>query len=289
MRSVGLWVSGALLGLVAMPVAFLFVALYVYAPLKVRREQGKNVEPNFEPIDPGRVPPEVAAAFWAASPGLVAAGFGPVGHARTHAAASGQDGYVSVCANPAAGDTAQLIAVRTPQAVAAGGGVQTTTLATIRTDFEGGGRGVATSNTGQPGCFPPDPAVDFVAYPGVSDLALLYRVHRARAARDAGGRRPTLSRVAAGAAQCLRLEWDELFGRLARLGYYRLDPARGRYEMTLKGAYLATYRLLWPFQQMQLASRARKADRVLRELGFGDLQTLRDRQPQLDPRISQMY
>jgi hypothetical protein len=48
--------------------------------------------------------------------------------------------------------------------------------------------------------------------------------------------------------------------------------------MTLKGAYLSTYRLLWPFKQIQLARRNRKADRVLRELGFGDLDTLRRHQ-----------
>lgn len=246
--------------------------LYVYLPLKVRRKQTR--EPQYTPVELTQMPEEVARAFLLDAPDLAAAGFSAVAHLSSYVASSDQNAYVSCWVNRETGDSAQLIAVKTP-------GVPTAILTTFRTEFTDGTE-IVTSNSNQPSCFPRPPRLDVVTCSNVYDLDLLLRVHRARVSRGAAGRTSTVERASDGPAS-LRHEWDETFGRLTKLWYYKVDPASGCYVMTIKGGYLSTYRLLWPFKSIQLARRDRRAGRVLGELGFGDLDTLRRHQRHRPP------
>jgi hypothetical protein len=46
-------------------------------------------------------------------------------------------------------------------------------------------------------------------------------------------------------------EWREEIERLIRVGYYRAPDGGGKCWMTVKGAYLMTWRLLWPVKQLR--------------------------------------
>ena len=179
---------------------------------------------------------------------------------------------MSLWVNSALGDTVQMIAVRTPDA---DGNMSAETLTTFRTKFTDGTE-IVTSNGKFRGIFPVNPRVDALLCPGVGDVERLYSFHRARVARDAGPRVATLDGTADGPAY-MRKEWRDTFDRLAKLGYYRIDTGADQYRMTLKGAFLTTYRLLSPFRQIQAFRRAAKSNRALKELGFVDLEHLRSR------------
>ncbi len=254
------WIVAALF------VAWLIGALYVYAPIKVRSSQVKDLYTAFFPIELTALPIDVSEVFYAASRALASLRFESVGTVGHHLANTSQDGLVSVWVNRATRDSAQIIGVRTPNPA---GGLLVVTLVTFRTEFTDGTT-IATSNNRSTGCFPRNRMVASVSCPGIDDIALLYRFHRARVQRDLGARIATLDDVQ-DAIWRMEFEHTETFQRLIQAGYFVLDEQQQRYVPTWKGAYLMTYNLLPPFKQIRKFRRDRLADRTLRELGFGGM------------------
>jgi len=254
-------------------VAYLIGALYIYAPFKVRRRQTKDVKVTYTPVELPEVPPEVVQAFCNASRGLVACGFHALGHVTRHTGNAAQNSFVSIWLNPSSFDEAQIIGIRTPSQLKT---IRVVTLVTFRTEFSDG-TSIRTSNTSSPGVYPRDPEVSTVRCPGVWDLALLYRFHRARVERDGAGRTATLDQLK-DARTRMENEWAQTYQRLVEAGYFSLDQTRQKYIPTMKGAILMTYRLLPPFKQIQKFRRDRLAERNLRELGFGGMEEFRKAQ-----------
>ena len=101
-----IWLLPALL-------AYFFVVFYVYAPLKIRRNQIKDVIVEHTPVELSELPASVVHAFHTAARGLVPCGFQAVGHVRQHVAKTCQDGFVSLWVNRSSGDSARsLVYVR---------------------------------------------------------------------------------------------------------------------------------------------------------------------------------
>jgi hypothetical protein len=247
--------------------AYLLIALYVYAPLKIRKRQTKDIDPVYEPIELPQLPADVANAFESAARTLAPCGFAARGHLRCRVFNTGQDSYVSIWVNPSTSDSAQIIGVRTPSPLT--GGVKIVCLVTFRSEYEDG-TSIVTTNSPSSGCFPRDRRVSGVRCPGVWDLALLYRFHRARVERERGSRSVTLERVQDPISR-MRFEYEDTYQRLIQAGYYSLDAARRCYVPTFKGAYLMAYRLLPPFKQIRKLRMDADADRALRAAGFGGL------------------
>lgn len=247
-------------------VAYLFIALYGYAPFKVRRNQKKRLSVEFVPIALTNLPPNVLQAFEDATPVLDSCGFRILGTLSNHPGNGSQQAFVSIWTNQSTGDSAQIIGIST---LSAATGLKTVTLVTYRTEYSDG-TSIVTTNSPSSSCFPADKRVNSIRCPGVWDVSLLYRFHRARVERHRAGRTATLERVK---DPCVRmqLEHTETYERLVRAGYYSLDPTREYYVPTLKGAFLMTYRLLPPFKQIQRIRKDRRADRALRESGFGGM------------------
>jgi hypothetical protein len=247
--------------------AYLFIALYIYAPLKTRRNQTKGVDVQYEPIELPNIAEDVSHEFFQASRWLASCGFQSRGTVSHHVANTGQDSFMSLWASPGLNDSAQIIGVRTPSA---DGGVKVVTLVTFRTEFTDG-TAIVTSNSPSASVFPPDESISSVRCPGVHDVALLLRFHRARIERDRGGRVATLARVKDPMTR-MRDEHRQTYERLIKAGYYTLDPTGQSYVPTIKGAYFMTYRLLPPFKQIQKLRKDRLAERTLRECGFGGME-----------------
>jgi hypothetical protein len=245
-------------------VAYLIVALYIVAPLRVIRKQAMDIQAGFEPIELPELPTDVCNAFYTASQWLAACGFTALGHLRKHRTASGQDSFVSVWVNHSSADSAQIIGIRTPWPT---GGVRITTVLAFRTEFSDG-TSIFTTNSKSGSVFPPDPRVNGIRCPGIPEVAKLYRVHRALVEQDRAGRTSTLDRVKDPLSR-MNDEHRNTHERLIRAGYYRIDEASQRYVPTMKGAYLMTYRLLPPFKQIIRRRKNRKTARTLERLGFG--------------------
>jgi hypothetical protein len=254
-----LYASGAVAG-------YFFLALYVFAPWKVRNRQSKSVTVNYTSIEPAEFPPEILSVFSIGATVLEQAGFECLGSVTQARNKTGQQSFVSVWVNRSTLDSAQVIGILTPSHP---GGSRAVTLLTFRTEFNDL-TAIVTTNTSSPGVFPPDKKIDSVRCPGAKNLTLLLRLHRERVKRVSGTRKATLVRFA-DAKSRMALEHEKAYQRLVEAGYYSLDKTKENYVPTLKGAYLMTYRLLPPFKQIQRIRRALRTTRVLRETGFADL------------------
>jgi hypothetical protein len=264
-------------------VGYLFIALYIYAPFKVKRRQTKSVQNQYTPMELTDLPSDISKVFYTASAWLVHCGFGTLGVVSQQPADASNKAFVSIWINKPLNDSAQIIGVRTPKS---SGETKVATLVTFRTEFADS-TSIVTSNTSSPSIFPLDPRVNSIRCPKIQDLALLYRFHRARVKREQGGRRPSLERVKDPSSR-LEFEHEETFARLTKAGYYSVDEKKQNYVPTLKGAYLMTYRLLPPFRQIQKLRKNIRANRALCESGFGGIKSFRRAQspmpaPNFDP------
>jgi len=259
-------------------VGYVLIALYVYAPLKVRRNQTKGIDVDFSPTELSEIPLEVSQAFYAGSSGPASNGFETLGALRHDIANTRQNSFVSIWTSRQSNDSAQIIGICTPSPTQ---GLKAVTLVTFRTEFRDG-TSIVTSNSTSASCFPADRRVSSIRCPGVWDVGLLYRFHRARVERDRDGRTATLDRVKDPLTR-MRLEHSETYERLIRAGYYEIDQARQLYVPTLKGAFLMTWQLLPPFKQIQKLRKDQLAERTLRELGFGGMEAFRRSQSLVPP------
>jgi hypothetical protein len=103
---------------------------YGIAPMLIKSKSVFSAEKKYEPILLAAIPPEAQQAFDMATRGLAAAGFRAIGHVRAERPVTGvEDSYVSVWANTATSDVAQVISVR---ARGIDGNMKTDPLVTFR-------------------------------------------------------------------------------------------------------------------------------------------------------------
>jgi hypothetical protein len=252
---------------------FVVLLLYVIAPLILKSKNWMTAHPQFLPLDLGELQAEVAAAFYDAAQQLAALGFTAIGHVKRFDPQIRTESHVSVWAHPKDKNICQVIAVRSALRVA--------TLVTFRQEYEDGSA-IVTSNTTSPGVFPKDPQQDSLTCSGVHDLELLYRLHCGRTASATAElrRRRTPTVPAVGQAErYMADEWSRTFQRLCGQGYFTFDQVNDRYVKTTRGAYIMTWRLLWPWKQLRLKARDRRAEQVLSRLGMPTLGQCRASQP----------
>jgi hypothetical protein len=139
-------------------------------------------------------------------------------------------------------------------------------MVTIRTRFADGTQ-IITSSSTQAGVFPANPAADVIHANWIKDPARLYRIHRARLVTSGRAGEPRMLPAPERAVEYQQDEWREEIERLIRTGYYRPPGGGGKCGMTLKGAYVMTWRLLWPVKQLRQLRRRVRAWRVIRRLG----------------------
>ncbi len=251
-------------------VAYPFIKLYTVVPLRLRRQQTKKVHVDFVAVELSLLPADLSQVFVRTAGWLASNGFKAIGHLKRNEAASNQDCFVSIWINQSLKDMVQVIGILTPTRAK---GLKVITVVGFRTDFSDGSS-IVTSNNSNPSCFPADPTVDSVRCPFFQDLSLLYKFHRARIARDRRDCEAILDNAQDGRSRQL-FEHERNFDRLLKAGYYSIDEAGENYVLTLKGAYLMTYRMLPPFKEIAETRKDRLADRLLRELGFGGLESFR--------------
>ncbi len=249
---------------IAFPKLYSLFMCYIAIPLRGWGE-GFPAEPPFVEADIAAMPPHAAAAFVRAARQLVPLGFTATANLRAPAHLPGTDGYVSLWLCPRDGTSVQLIALH----ITAGGGdlpPRDVEVVTFVTDFAGGG-GVTTSNSLEVSVFAPHPAWDGLRWPGMNDLAALYRLHAFRADRAAGA-------VSAGTPQRSRtlpqqpihylrqqnvegLQWQ------VKAGYMCFDAGSNVFRRRFKGAFMITWKLLWPLRHRADRRNERKLRRDL--------------------------
>ncbi len=223
-----------------------------------RRNQPLAVERPWTAIDISSAPP--AAAEWLATVArdLAACGFDAAAHFReglTETATAQQQTYLSIWLNAAEAVVARAIWARFSEPSIR---YSLTTFAlSITTSFDDGSD-VVTTNAPTVSTFPPDPANDVLGWHGMNHPAMLYKLHRARVGRLRPGRPAIMPPATPEGIEALMRETERrAVEHATRHGYLRRD-ADGRVRTTLRGSYLSTWRLLWPWRQLTTARHARK-------------------------------
>lgn len=270
-------------------IAALVTTPYWLVPLVLKGKMKHSAENRYQRIWLNSIPVEAQNAFDVATRGLASCGFRALAH-LTAAKQSNlvEDSYISIWANPATGDSAQVIAVRSRRP---DGTYRCEPLVTFRREF-GDGSKIITTNSRSPSVFPVDPAAHTIVCRDCWDFALLYAFHHARAERRHPGQRGRLlpecpNGVGAdgrdATIDAFHAETMADMQRVTDAGYFFFDESANAYRPTVKGAYVMTWRLLWPLKQRRMRQRAAAADRELRDMGFGGLQEFRARQRPLMP------
>jgi hypothetical protein len=137
----------------------------------------------------------------------------------------------------------------------------------IRTRFADGFEMNTASSTSDT-AFPTDPMSDSINPYWIRDGRLLWAIHRARIEGDARKGQRRIVPDPGKEAEFLNEDFRREIDHVVATGYYVPDEIAGRYRLTIKGAYLIIWRLLWPLKHLRRAARKRRAQSVLRELGF---------------------
>lgn len=131
------------------------------------------------------------------------------------------------------------------------------------------GRVVQTNNSPVLGAFPTPEHITNSLLPSVKNPRVLYRIHGAQARLHGGESVLRLDEDFAGdAVAYLQFAMMEELERACSAGYMRLDASAGVYRPTLKGAFLMTWREMWPIKAIRLAMRARREKQLLAELTY---------------------
>jgi hypothetical protein len=98
------------------------------------------------------------------------------------------------------------------------------------------------------------------------DAGFLWRVHRAAVeAKRTSKNRPLPEDVVT--PEYVKAEMLKSWTELAEVGWTRVDERRNEFRLTAKGAYLATWGMLWPVAGIRRAARRRRNARLFEEWG----------------------
>jgi hypothetical protein len=230
-------------------------------PLLVKFSQSLRAVSGYEPPWREQLPPDVMAFMDRTVWEMQTAGFLPAALVREAGAVPDVMLYLVLFTNPATQDRAaaafsigsnELTTIRTP-------------TVTFETKFDSG-FAVETGNFADAGVFPRDPNRNRMHIPKLKNVVVLYEVHRRRRAKHGprGGRAvlPAPGRE----LDEQRAEEAADKERVRAAGYYWLDAAAGKYRPTWKGAYLMTWKLLFPIGWLRRRAKRVRARRELSEL-----------------------
>lgn len=257
---------------VAAVILLLFAAkpfyLYIILPIRLRRRGALSLNVRYEPVELTDLPPDIGRPFFEAAPQLAALGFSALAHVRPiQDKVRESEGINSIWLNSDGSVRAQVTSIKAEikhrPPVLRG-------VVAFATDFTDG-TAIVTSNRAVPRILEPLPAYDGVHCPHLGDLSLLHRLHLARV-KQSQGARSILDFKPENVIEHVRRERDRLVKAQVSAAYYKLDAQVGVYRKTIRGAFITTWRALWPLQQINYRKQANKLRRVVAECDLGPVE-----------------
>jgi hypothetical protein len=236
---------------------------YALLPLLVRSQHWQRADPDFPPFDPDgpKVPPAAAAWLRSVAEAWRAEGFVLLGCVRNSDSIPNLAGWMAVFERPESHDGALAVWMTT---TVPDQPPQVTAFVEVAARFPDGRR-LSTYNSPFPNQFPLPPGKRFVHLPQCADPVRLYRVHAHVRRTDYAGATAE-SRLKDGPTEALRESWRREMAEHSAAGYLCPDEAAGVCHMTWKGAYLLTWKNLWPWSHLRKAASRRAAERLLAEV-----------------------
>ena len=240
-------------------------ALYLLGPLLVKFTNVVKGAPTIERMDPAHWPPGVANEMRRHEHDLYNMGFEISERFSMTGAATNVANLLTMFVDRKSGDKAMLTAIW-----GLNNGVWK--LGTLYLEFSTrmrDGRCFDTMNSQVPmGTFVSGPNDVKTQVPQIKDARELYRVHRYMMRKHGvtGGASEKVTFPPGGAENYLRRMWRESHDEQVGFGRYNYDQSKDVYTPTWKGAYLMSWRFLWPVSRIIRAQMNRRAARVIAEM-----------------------
>jgi hypothetical protein len=240
------------------PVALFLFWVYLLLPLRTRRTFWNKV-PEIREVDPdtAELPPGLAEGYRATAEALVKLGFTERGLYFLDKPTRLANSYLGLFANSSEQTVCRWIFIVTPYRTIA-------PVVGFATRFANG-QEFATSNSSIPVNHPLPKTRDGLAFPGLKDLARLLRLHNRRIA-EKGEFSSRVSVLAGDPVESIRTLMTEEMNQNVKSGYYWFETSTGLYRFTLKGAYLTSWKYLWPWGLVRIWKRRWIASRMIRKL-----------------------
>jgi hypothetical protein len=239
---------------------------YVGGPLLIHRTLKMAAEPRLIPfaLDHPSLPPEVARDFDTVTEQLRPAGFEPVAGLALPGQVPNVRSILLLLANRPARDAALASVMYADNPTGPPRRVSYVEFVSAFRD----GTVVLTNNAPQRGTFGPRPTHTVVRFPAVQEADALYRLHQALVERHPGGiKRLRLDEEFGGDAQAwMAASMGEEMEAQHKTGYLYLSQQEQVYRPTLKGAFLMTWKLMWPATAIRRRRDERQAAQFLAEL-----------------------
>jgi hypothetical protein len=222
--------------------------LYVGAPLLIRQTMPFNTRARVEALMPEQLPPPAWEYFGMTAPGLAECGFAVSAYASISGMIPNSLTYFALWLNESAGQWAMATWMNP-------GNKRYVEFMTIFADASS----VLTNNSGDIGVFKRHPSKDAAGAPWLTDPRELYQLHvyRETLARP---RDPTRYVPTPQQALGVTLEgFARDLVRQERAGYFGQTSQPGLYRMTIKGAFLMTWKELPPAKQYRKWAAHRRA------------------------------
>ena len=252
----------------------------LFVPIVTHHNQSQPIRRAQEPCEISQLPPDFAWFASRSAAELAPLGFVAAAHLRSDTSNGRQLTHVSIWTNRTAGDMAEVISVRVSGAMASSG----SSLVTFITRYRDG-TSIITSNSKTPGIFRRNPKELSLRVPTTSDVALMYRVHRARVGRLGRSRGQPVLPAAGSEIEDHQDRNTRTMVYQVDAGYYRIDQDAGVYRPTWKGAFLMTWKLVQPFKSIRMSRVRRASEMELKELGLWE-QVVRPPTPQPLPPLT---
>lgn len=233
---------------------------FALAPLLIFFVQRQTADPGFDRVGPDAFPPDMQGFMRQIAGRMASQGFEPSAYLRKVDAASGVVAHLMSLTNEATRETAGVLSVRSSKSAARA----PKTHVEFCTEFVSGEE-IATHNCSFAFIMKPHPMKRMFRFAEVKDPLMLYALHRQVVERHRPRSEPF---VPTRGTEHLHAAhgYEKSMKRQEEFGYLYLDAAGGAYRPTLKGAYLMTWKLVWPVKQLRETFARRGAAALRRTL-----------------------
>ena len=239
--------------------------LYLVSPIIVKISNVVKASPTLERMDPAHWPPAVANEMRRHEHDLYNMGFEISERFSMTGAAPSVANLLTMFVDRKSGDKAMLTAI---WALNNGVWKLTTIYLEFSTRFRDG-RCFDTLNSQVPlGTFVRGPQDVKTQVPQIKDARELYRTHLyvMRQHGASGNAAEKVTFPPGGAENYLRRIWRESHDEQVKFGRYVYNQSKDVYTPSWKGAYLMTWRMLWPFSRVVRAKMNRNAQVLVAQM-----------------------
>jgi hypothetical protein len=254
------WTAGDIVIAVALGLLGFYAIVGILTPISLKRRQWIATDRLFSPISlDGINAPEVFRS-WAATliPVVEGLGFTFRGAFRPSQVMPDSEMFLALFENRKLNQIAQLFTVTAKRGIIR----RSETVLVFSTDFADHTR-LYTSNSR---VLALEPRIRIregsMRFPEIDDPRRLYEIHQATLAWYAAGA-PRLAVAIDDPAEYLRAAFQNDIAKFTECGYYFVDTKRNVLRLTWRGAFLVTWKSLWPFKWIRQFRSRGQATRLL--------------------------